>query len=52
MPEDEQELCRLIAEADRLQMLISNYMAQVNHELELAPDLRRATTAYTRVGSL
>ena len=51
MPEDEQELCRLIAEADRLQMLISNYMAQVNDDLEMAPQVRRATTAYTRAGA-
>ena len=50
MPADEQELCRLIAEADRLQMLISNYMAQVSNDLEMAPHLRRATTAYARGG--
>jgi len=50
MPEDEKELCRLIAEADRLQVLISNYMAQVSHDLEMAPQVRRATTAYTRAG--
>ncbi len=50
MPADEQELCRLIAEADRLQMLISNYMAQVHNDLEMAPHVRRATTAYTRAG--
>ncbi len=47
-PEDEAELCRLIAEADRLQMLISSYMAQVNNEIEMAPQVRRAATAYTR----
>lgn len=50
MPADEQELCRLIAEADRLQMLISNYMAQVGHDLDMAPHVRRAATAYTRSG--
>ena len=50
MPEDEQELCRLIAEVDRLQMLISNYMEQVGHDLDMAPQVRRATTAYTRAG--
>ena len=49
-PADEEELCRLIAEADRLQMLISSYMAQVHHDLEMAPHLRRATTAYTEAG--
>ncbi len=48
MPADEQELCRLIAEADRLQRLISSYMAQVNADLDEAPQLRRAATAYTR----
>jgi hypothetical protein len=47
-PEDEQELCRLIAEAERLQRLIASYMAQVHHDLEIAPQLRRAATAYTR----
>ena len=47
MPEDEQELCRLIAEADRLQMLISSYLTQVAHEMEM---VRRAATAYTRSG--
>ncbi len=50
MPADEQELCRLIAEADRLQMLIANYMAQVHHDLEMAPQVRRASAAYTRAG--
>ncbi len=50
MPEDEQELCRLIAEADRLQVLISSYLTQVGHEMELAPQVRRAATAYTRSG--
>lgn len=48
VPEDEQELCRLIAEADRLQRLIASYMAQVHHDLDIAPQLRRAVTAYTR----
>ena len=48
MPEDELELCRLIAEADRLQRLISSYLAQVHSELDEAPHLRRAATAYTR----
>ena len=48
MPEDEQELCQLIAEADRLQRLISSYLAQVHSELDEAPQLRRAVTAYTR----
>ena len=52
MPADEAELCRLIAEADRLQMLISSYMAQVQSDLDMAPDLRKATKAYTRVGGL
>ena len=47
-PEDEKALCRLIAEADRLQRLIAGYMAQVNHDIEMAPQLRRAVTAYTR----
>lgn len=49
MPADEEELCRLIAEADRLQRLISNYMAQVHSDMDEAPQLRRAATAYTRV---
>ena len=48
MPEDELELCRLIAEADRLQRLISSYMTQVHADLDEAPQLRRAATAYTR----
>jgi len=48
MPEDELELCRLIAEADRLQRLISSYMDQVHADLDEAPQLRRAATAYTR----
>jgi hypothetical protein len=47
-PEDEQELRRLIVEADRMQRLIASYMAQVHHDLEMAPQLRRAATAYTR----
>jgi hypothetical protein len=51
MPADEEELCRLIAEADRLQRLISSYMAQVNSELDDAPQLRRAATAYTQAGA-
>jgi hypothetical protein len=50
MPEDEAELCRLIAEADRLQRLISSYMAQVHADLDEAPQLRRAATAYTQAG--
>lgn len=45
---DEEELCRLIAEADRLQRLISSYMAQVHSDIDEAPQLRRAATAYTR----
>jgi hypothetical protein len=49
-PADEAELCRLIAEADRLQMLISSYMSQVHQDLEMAPHLRRAATAYTEAG--
>jgi hypothetical protein len=48
IPEDEQELCRLIVEADRLQRLIGSYLAQVHSELDEAPQLRRAATAYTR----
>ena len=48
MPADEQELCRLIAETDRLQRLIGGYLAQVHSELDEAPQLRRAATAYTR----
>jgi hypothetical protein len=48
-PDDEQELCRLIAEADRLQRLIASYMARVHHDLEMAPQLRRGVTAYARV---
>ena len=48
MPEEEAELCRLIAEADRLQRLISSYMAQVHSDLDGAPQLRRAAAAYTR----
>jgi hypothetical protein len=48
MPEDEQELCRLIAEADRLQRLIASYMDQVHSDIDEAPQLRRAATAYTR----
>jgi hypothetical protein len=47
MPEDEQELCRLIAETERLQMLIASYLAQVHADLEEAPQLRRAAAAYT-----
>lgn len=50
MPADEQELCRLIAEADRLQLLISSYLAQVGHEMDMAPQVRKAATAYTRAG--
>lgn len=46
--DDELELCRLIAEADRLQRLIASYMAQVHHDLEMAPQVRKAVTAYTR----
>jgi hypothetical protein len=45
---DEEELCRLIAEADRLQRLISSYMAQVHSDTDEAPQLLRAATAYTR----
>ena len=52
MPEDEQELCRLIAEADRLQRLIGSYLAQVHSELDEAPQLRRAATAYTRADTV
>ena len=48
MPADEEELCRLIAETDRLQRLIASYMTQVNTHLDEAPQLRRAVTAYTR----
>jgi hypothetical protein len=48
MPADEQELCRLIAETDRLQRLIASYMAQVHSDIAEAPQLRRAATAYTR----
>ncbi len=48
IPEDEQELCRLIAEAERLQILISSYLAQVHADLDEAPQLRRAAAAYTR----
>jgi hypothetical protein len=48
MPQDEQELCRLIAEADRLQRLISSYLAQVHAELDEVPQVRRAAAAYTR----
>jgi hypothetical protein len=48
IPEDEQELCLLIAEAERLQMLISSYLAQVHADLDEAPQLRRAAAAYTR----
>ena len=51
-PADEAELCRLIAEADRLQRLISSYMDQVHHDLELAPHVRKATTAYIRAEGL
>jgi len=47
-PEDEQELRRLIAEADRIKHLIASYMAHVNRHLETAPQLRRAAAAYTR----
>jgi hypothetical protein len=47
-PEDEQELRRLIAEADRMQHLIAGYMAHVHRDLETAPQLRRAAAAYTR----
>ena len=50
MPDDEQELCRLIAEADRLQILISSYLTQVGQEMDMAPQVRRAATAYTRSG--
>ena len=48
MPEDEMELCRLIEEADRMQRLISSYLDQVHSDLDEAPQLRRAATAYTR----
>lgn len=48
MPEEEAELCRLIAEADRLQRLIASYLAQVHSDLDEAPQLRRAAAAYTR----
>lgn len=51
-PADEAELCRLIAEADRLQRLIASYMDQVHHDLEMAPHVRRATTAYIQVEGL
>ncbi len=52
MPADELELCRLIAEADRLQRLIASYMEQVHASIEEAPQLRRAATAYTRAGGV
>jgi hypothetical protein len=48
MSADEQELCRLIAETDRLQRLIAGYMAQVHTQMDEAPQLRRAAAAYTR----
>lgn len=51
-PADEAELCRLIAEADRLQRLISSYMDQVSHDLEMSPHVRRATTAYIQADGL
>ena len=41
-------LGHLIAEAERLQMLISSYLAQVHADLDEAPQLRRAAAAYTR----
>jgi hypothetical protein len=31
-----------------MQRLISSYMAQVHHDLELVPQVRKAATAYTR----
>lgn len=46
---DEQELCRLIAEADRLQRLIANYMDHVQADIDASSHVRRATTAYARV---
>ena len=52
MPEDEQELCRLIAETERLQMLISSYLAQVHADLDEAPQLRRAAAAYTQADGM
>ncbi len=52
IPEDEQELCRLIAETERLQRLISSYLAQVQTELDEAPQLRRAAAAYTRADGI
>ncbi|MCP4307926.1 MAG: hypothetical protein GY926_16715 [bacterium] len=48
-PEDEQELCRLIAEADRLQRLIANYMTHVQADIDAASQVRRGTTAYARI---
>lgn len=51
-PEDEAELCRLIAEADRLQLLISGYMDQVRSDLDRGPNFRRAATAYMRAEGL
>jgi hypothetical protein len=51
-PADEQELCRLIAEADRLQRLISSYLDQVHADLDDAPQLKRAATAYTRAAGV
>ena len=48
-PEDEAELCRLIAEADRLQRVIENYMAHVQADIDTASHVRRATTAYARI---
>jgi hypothetical protein len=47
---DERELCRLILEAERLQMLIAGYLERVHAELVEAPTRRRAATAYTRAG--
>ncbi|MDX2344394.1 MAG: hypothetical protein QNL12_12010 [Acidimicrobiia bacterium] len=46
---DEQELRRLIAEADRLQRLIASYMDHIQADIDSASHVRRATTAYARI---
>ena len=47
-PPDDDQADQLFAQADRLQRLISSYMAQGHAEMDEAPQLRRAATAYTR----
>ena len=43
------EVTELLAEADRLQRLIANYMDHVQADIDASSHVRRATTAYARV---